>query len=235
MDNYSDIEKRLKVLKRHRWCIPLKRFIFRCILNGSYALKRFLDVVIASSALIILSPLFVVVAILIKLEDNKGPIFYVQTRVGLHGCTFPFPKYRSMIEGADKQKDLIMQGNDHGDSSVTFKMKNDPRITRIGKFLRRYSVDEFPQFWSVLVGHMSLVGPRPALPREVELYTSDQRRRLAIKPGLTCIWQVSGRGDIPFEGQVILDLEYIHGESFWGDIWLMIKTIPAVLLGKGAY
>jgi lipopolysaccharide/colanic/teichoic acid biosynthesis glycosyltransferase len=235
MKDKSDIDKRLQDLQQHRWRLRIRRSSFRFVIWWSHALKRFLDVVVSVVALVILLPLFVVVAVLIKLEDREGPVFYVQTRVGQHGCTFPFPKFRSMVQNADKQKDSLISKNDHGDKGITFKMKDDPRVTRIGKFLRRYSVDEFPQFWSVLVGHMSLVGPRPAVPREVELYTGIQRRRLAIKPGLTCIWQVSGRGDIPFEEQVELDLDYIHEEGFLYDIWLMIKTVPAVLLGKGAY
>jgi lipopolysaccharide/colanic/teichoic acid biosynthesis glycosyltransferase len=144
-------------------------------------------------------------------------------------------KFRSMVVGADKMKDALLEQNQHGSSGVTFKIKSDPRITRVGHFIRKYSIDEFPQFFNVLLGHMSLVGPRPSLPREVIKYKAWHLRRLKVKPGITCLWQIGGRGDIPFEGQVRLDLEYIASQSIWGDIVILIKTIPAVIAGKGAY
>ena len=139
-----------------------------------------------------------------------------------------------MVIGADKMKDTLMEDNESHDG-VIFKMKRDPRVTRVGRFIRKFSIDELPQLVNVLKGDMSLVGPRPALPKEVAKYTLDQRKRLHITPGITCIWQVSGRSDIPFSGQVQLDLDYIQSSSFLKDIAILLKTIPAVLTGKGAY
>lgn len=211
-----------------------KRAMWSAAVSFARALKRLVDVAASLGAILALSPLFGLVALMIKLEDSGGPVFYVQDRVGQWGRVFRFPKFRSMVSNADKLKDSIMADNQHGDS-VTFKMKKDPRITRTGRFIRRLSIDELPQLWCVLLGNMSLVGPRPALPREVALYTYSDRRRLDTKPGLTCIWQVSGRGDIPFDEQVKLDEQYINSKSFWMDIKLLFLTIPAVLTGKGAY
>ncbi len=142
-------------------------------------------------------------------------------------------KFRSMIVNADKVKNELMDQNEAG--GVIFKMKRDPRITRVGRIIRKLSIDELPQLYNVLKGDMSLVGPRPSLPKEVDEYTLSDRRRLEVIPGLTCLWQVSGRSDINFEGQVRLDVQYLESQTFWGDIALLLKTIPAVLLGKGAY
>ena len=139
-----------------------------------------------------------------------------------------------MVANAAELKDALLAQNDHKDS-ITFKMKDDPRITRVGRFIRRFSIDELPQFWCVLVGDMSLVGPRPAIQREVAEYTIKDRCRLEVTPGLTCIWQVSGRGDIPFDQQVRLDEEYILSQSLWVDLKLLLLTIPAILTGRGAY
>ncbi|HVQ37790.1 MAG TPA: sugar transferase [Pyrinomonadaceae bacterium] len=214
------------------------RFLFMkyssiVIIGGARALKRTLDVAGSLALLFCLSPLFLLIATLIKLTDH-GQILFWQTRVGLWGREFPFPKFRSMVVNAEKLKDALMETNDHGES-VTFKMKNDPRVTWIGKFIRRGSIDELPQLWCVLKGDMSLVGPRPPVIREVAQYSLADRRRLDVMPGLTCIWQVSGRGDIPFPQQVQLDVDYIEGQSLWLDISLLLRTVPAVLLGKGAY
>lgn len=211
-----------------------KRLMWSAAVAIANTLKRLLDIWASLFCLIALSPLFLLVALCIKIEDPAGPIFYVQDRVGQWGRVFRFPKFRSMVSNADKIKDTILSENQHGDS-VTFKMKHDPRVTRTGRIIRRLSVDELPQVWCVLKGDMSLVGPRPALPREVALYTYADRRRLDTKPGLTCIWQVSGRGDIPFPEQVKLDEQYINSKSIWLDIKLLFLTIPAVLTGKGAY
>ncbi len=197
------------------------------------AMKRALDVAVSSLALLLLSPLFLVVAIAIKISD-PGPVFFWQDRVGLFGCTFAFPKFRSMVVDAEALKQRLLRHNQHADG-VTFKMKDDPRITSIGRIIRRFSIDELPQFWSVLRGDMSVVGPRPAVPREVALYSVRDRVRLQAKPGLTCIWQVSGRADLAFVKQVQLDEEYILRRSFWFDLRLIFQTIPAVLHGKGAY
>lgn len=196
-------------------------------------IKRTLDVGMAGLALLACSPLFGLVAVLIKLED-RGPVLFWQTRVGRHGRLFWFPKFRSMVVDAETRLTSIHNQNQHG-TGVTFKMKRDPRITRVGRILRRFSLDELPQLWCVLQGDMSLVGPRPALPREVERYSLMDRRRLDVTPGLTCIWQVSGRANLPFPIQCRMDVEYIRGQSLKLDLEILAKTLPAVVSGKGAY
>lgn len=210
-----------------------KKIMWQTVSSGARLLKRTIDILVSSSALIILSPIFAIVALCIKLTDS-GPAVYWQTRVGLYGREFPFPKFRSMVMNADAMKDSLMKQNMHQDG-ITFKMKDDPRITWIGKIIRKFSIDELPQLLCVLKGDMSLVGPRPPVPREVALYTLEDRRRLDAIPGLTCIWQVSGRGDIPFPQQVKLDVQYIESQSILLDIKLLLQTVPAVLTGKGAY
>lgn len=210
-----------------------KRWAWRGIISGAVLLKRLLDILISLVVVSMVSPLLIFVALSIKLTDG-GPILFWQKRVGKWGHEFPFPKFRSMVVNAEQLKDTLLQQSHHGDAR-TFKMKRDPRITWIGRIIRRLSVDELPQVWCVLVGDMSIVGPRPPLPREVALYTLADRRRLDVTPGLTCIWQVSGRGDIPFPKQVELDVEYIHSRSFFTDVRILLQTVPAVLLGKGAY
>ena len=202
-------------------------------LGSALAIKRLLDIVISGTALLMFSPFLLLVALLVYLDD-PGPIFYTQTRVGLDGRLFPFYKFRSMRVGADKMKDQLIQQNESKDG-VIFKMKNDPRITRVGKHLRRFSIDEAPQILNVLLGDLSIVGPRPPVPREVALYTLEDRKRLHVKPGLTCFWQIQGRSEIPFKEQVRLDLQYISSQGFWMDLWIIVKTVPAVLLGRGAY
>jgi exopolysaccharide biosynthesis polyprenyl glycosylphosphotransferase len=210
-----------------------KRLAWGAVVASALIVKRAFDIVFSLVALLLLSPLFLLVAILIKLED-RGPVFLAQTRVGLHGREFKMYKFRSMIVNAEaKLKELLAQ-NQHAEG-VTFKLKDDPRITRVGRWLRKFSIDEFPQFWNVLRGDMSVVGPRPCLPREVEHYTLAQRRRLEVTPGLTCLWQIGGRAEIDFSGQVQLDVQYIESRSFWGDLVILAKTVPAVLLSKGAY
>ncbi|MBN2860529.1 MAG: sugar transferase [Sphaerochaetaceae bacterium] len=211
----------------------IKRALWRFVIKATLAFKRILDILISLVALILLSPLLIAVALIIKLTDG-GNVFYVQTRIGKQGKPFPFPKFRSMVVDADKLKDnLLDQAERKGD--VTFKMKKDPRVTPIGRFIRRFSIDELPQIWCVLIGDMSIVGPRPPVPREVALYTQEDRRRLEVTPGLTGIWQVSGRSDIGFKQQVELDVLYIESHGFLLDLKLILKTIPAVLSGKGAY
>lgn len=195
--------------------------------------KRTVDVGVSLSMLLALAPLFVMVALLIKLTDG-GAVIYWQTRVGRKSREFPFPKFRSMVADAERLKDKLLRQNGHADS-VTFKMRHDPRVTRIGRIIRKLSIDELPQLWCVLRGHMSLVGPRPPVPQEVRQYSQSDRRRLYATPGLTCIWQVSGRGDIPFRQQVELDVEYIDTRSIGVDLKLLAKTLPAVLSGRGAY
>jgi lipopolysaccharide/colanic/teichoic acid biosynthesis glycosyltransferase len=170
---------------------------------------------------------------LIKLS-GRGPVLFWQMRVGQWGREFAFPKFRSMVVNAEALKDTLLAENDHA-NGITFKIKRDPRVTRIGRVLRKLSLDELPQLWCVFTGDMSLVGPRPPVPREVARYNLRDRRRLDVKPGLTCIWQISGRGDIPFDRQVELDVQYIDSQSLWFDLLLLIKTAPAILIGRGAY
>lgn len=210
-----------------------KRLAWRIAINGSLWLKRALDIVASSIFLILGAPLFALIALLIKLEDG-GPIFFAQTRVGKFGRLFKMFKFRSMHVNAEARLQELLAKNHHKDG-ITFKIKDDPRITKVGKWLRKLSFDELPQFFNVLRGDMSLVGPRPPVPREVALYTLRDRRRLAVTPGITCFWQIGGRAEIDFSGQVALDVEYIESQSFWTDLVILLKTVPAVLCSKGAY
>lgn len=219
--------------KRRRLILWRKRVAWALVIGGARFLKRSIDVTASVLGMLVLAPLFLMVALAIKLTD-RGPVLYWQTRVGQWGREFPFPKFRSMVMNADAMKDQLLEQSDHGDS-VTFKMKKDPRVTWIGRIIRKLSIDELPQLWCVAKGDMSLVGPRPPVTREVELYTLSDRRRLDVLPGLTCIWQVKGRGDIPFPEQVQMDVDYIESQSFWLDLKILFLTVPAVLTGKGAY
>ncbi len=196
------------------------------------ALKRCFDVLAAILLLVLFSPVFLVTALAITME-NHGPVFFTQVRIGRNGRPFDFYKFRSMVVDAEKRKGSLSHMNESADG-ILFKIRNDPRVTRVGRFIRKYSIDELPQLLNVLKGDMSLVGPRPALPEEVARYTLDQRKRLHVLPGITCIWQVSGRSDIPFRAQVGLDLEYIGKEGPVADLVILMKTIPAVITGKGA-
>jgi exopolysaccharide biosynthesis polyprenyl glycosylphosphotransferase len=200
---------------------------------GGLFIKRLFDIGVSATALTLLLPLFLTIALLICLE-SRGPIFFNQIRVGKQGKLFKMWKFRSMYADAEQRKVTLIKFNEMADG-VLFKMKNDPRITQVGKYLRKLSLDELPQLCNVLIGDMSLVGPRPPLPNEVAKYTPYQRQRLEVTPGITCIWQVSGRSEIPFPQQVEMDLQYIAHQSFWGDIILLLKTVPAVLKGRGAY
>ena len=200
---------------------------------GSRFFKRVLDLLAGFFGLGILVPLSVLVFVAVKLEDG-GPVFFRQTRVGKKGKRFTLWKFRSMKENAEALKSELLSLNRH-DRQVTFKMEKDPRVTWVGGILRKWSLDEVPQFWNILKGDMSLIGPRPALPGEVENYSALELRRLIVKPGLTGLWQVSGRGDLPFCEQAKLDIKHIREESFAGDLKLLAKTIPAVLQGRGAY
>ncbi len=214
----------LSAARRARWRL---RIAFHAVL------KRLMDITAAALLLLLLLPLFAIVALLIRLE-SPGPVFFSQKRVGRAGQQFDFYKFRSMFVDAEARKQELMDQNEM-EGGVLFKMKHDPRITRIGRFIRRYSIDELPQLWNVLRGDMSLVGPRPPVPGEVQEYTVSDRRRLDAIPGITGLWQVSGRSDIPFDQQVELDVQYIHSATLWENIKLLLKTIPAVLSGKGAY
>jgi lipopolysaccharide/colanic/teichoic acid biosynthesis glycosyltransferase len=229
--NAATTSGNLRIRLRRR----IKLGLWRAVVSGSLALKRILDLVVSGCALALLSPLFLITAILIKLED-RGPIFFKQTRVGLKGCTFCIWKFRSMTVNADSLRDKLSAQNQvpGGELFRLFKMKDDPRITRIGKWIRKFSIDELPQLVNVIRGEMSLVGPRAAVPREVAEYKVEELQRLNLKPGLTCLWQVGGRSNIDFTGQVRLDIQYIRSESRWLDLKLLLKTIPAVLLGTGA-
>jgi lipopolysaccharide/colanic/teichoic acid biosynthesis glycosyltransferase len=210
-----------------------KKYLWKLVIGGANISKRIIDIVVALVMIVLLAPVFLAVTLIIKLTDG-GPILFWQKRVGQWGAEFPFPKFRSMVTNAEALKDKLLASNDHG-NGITFKMKKDPRVTGIGRLIRKASIDELPQLWCVLRGEMSLVGPRPPVPREVALYSLRDRRRLDVKPGLTCIWQVSGRGDIPFDQQVELDVQYIESQSIWFDLLLLLKTAPAILFGKGAY
>ncbi len=194
--------------------------------------KRALDVVVAALALAILLPLFVIIAVVIRL-DSPGPVLYRCTRVGRGGVPFTFWKFRSMANGADCDKSKLLHLNEV--DGPVFKLSRDPRMTRVGRWLRRTSIDELPQLVHVLVGHMTLVGPRPPEPEEVVQYEPWQRRRLAVRPGLTCLWQISGRSLIGFEEWMRLDLEYVSRRSFALDLRILLRTIPAVISGRGAF
>jgi len=194
-------------------------------------LKRVLDVLVSGTALMVLLPLLALIAGLVKLF-SKGPIFYRWEVVGKDGVPFAGYKFRSMDADADRRKQGLLARNEM--TGPVFKMANDPRITSLGRILRKYSLDELPQFWSVLKGDMSLVGPRPPLVTEWERFTERQKRKLQVKPGLTCLWQVSGRNQISdFDDWVRLDLQYIREWSLALDFKILLKTIPAVVLGKG--
>lgn len=229
-DIIKSIEARNAKTSFHR---TLKAFFWDATVWLAYALKRAMDISVSLLALILLSPLMISVAIAIKIE-SEGPVIFKQTRVGKNGRHFIFYKFRSMRKTAEVDKQKILLQNESKDG-VIFKMKEDPRITLVGKFIRKYSIDELPQFFNVLEGSMSLVGPRPPLPDEVKEYTLEDRKRLHITPGITCIWQIAGRSNIPFKQQVSLDEEYIKNRGFFRDIVILLKTIPAVLTGRGAY
>ena len=224
----------IRMVRRWQRRLAYKKMLWRATYGLAETTKRGLDVAGSLAAIAAFSPVFVGTALLIKLEDG-GPVLFHQDRVGRGGRVFKMIKFRSMVVDADRLKDTLLNENQHGDEAVTFKMKEDPRITRVGRFIRKYSIDEFPQFFNVLFGQMSLVGPRPPVPREVAKYKAMHLRRLAVKPGITCLWQVGGRAEIDFEGQVRLDLEYIASESVWNDIKILLKTVPAVIRGDGAY
>lgn len=200
--------------------------------GGKHVLKRAFDVVLASVALIMLAPLFLVIAIAIR-RDSEGPVLFRQERVGRNGQTFRMLKFRSMVQTAES--DLLELRDKNEGSGLLFKMKDDPRVTAVGRVLRKYSLDELPQFWNVLLGDMSLVGPRPPLRTEVESYASHVHRRLYIKPGLTGMWQVNGRSDLSWEESVRLDLYYVENWSLTGDIIILWRTFRVLIRPVGAY
>jgi len=218
---------------RHQLRFYIKHIGWVGVVQGAYLAKRLLDIVASAILLVLLSPLFLAVAIAIRLED-PGPILFKQKRVGRWGTLFTMWKFRSMFTDAEERKRELMAQNEM-EGGVLFKMKDDPRITKVGRIIRKTSIDELPQLWNVFKGEMSLVGPRPPVTQEVDQYSLSDRRRLEVIPGITCIWQVSGRSDIPFDQQVELDVQYIESQSFWNDIKILLKTVPALLFGTGAY
>lgn len=191
-------------------------------------LKRTMDIIGSSIGLILSSPIFILVALAIKVEDHNGKIFFAQERCGKNNKLFKMYKFRSMVSNAEELLDKLMDENEM--DGPVFKIKEDPRITKVGKFIRKTSIDELPQLYNILMGDMSIVGPRPAIPHEVAEYNDYQKQRLLVKPGLTCIWQVSGRNSIGFDEWVDMDLEYIEKRNLWMDIKLIFKTV-GVLLG----
>jgi exopolysaccharide biosynthesis polyprenyl glycosylphosphotransferase len=208
----------------------------RVVVNNSKAYliaKRLMDICGAIIGLICFSWLFLLVAILIKLEDSKGPVIFKQVRVGKDGKEFYMYKFRSMVTNAEELLESLLHLNET--TGAMFKMKEDPRVTKIGKFIRKTSIDELPQLWNVLKGEMSLVGPRPPLPREVAQYTEYDKQRLLVTPGCTGLWQVSGRSNVGFEEMVELDLFYIRNRTLLFDIKIILKTLFVVINFKNAY
>lgn len=194
--------------------------------------KRIFDILFSIAALILLSPLMLVLALIIFMDDPHGSPIYVQTRIGRHGKPFRLYKFRSMVQGAEDMRNPLLERNER--NGPVFKIKDDPRITRIGRFIRKTSLDELPQFWNVLLGDMSVVGPRPALPDEVERYTAYHRLRLMVKPGLTCFWQTcDDRNNIDFDQWVEMDIRYIRERSLPLDFKLIARTVRVMFTGQG--
>ncbi len=223
--------KRPGIFRHHN--IQLRMVLWHITIRSSVFFKRLMDIVLAVLAVILGSPVFLITALLVKLT-SPGPIIFSQVRVGRFGRHFKFYKFRSMYIDAEARKAELLKHNESGDG-VIFKMKRDPRITPVGRFIRKFSIDELPQLFNVILGDMSLVGPRPPLPSEVRTYTLEERKRLNITPGITCLWQVSGRSELPFSKQIALDKEYIASRSAWKDFLILLRTIPAILTGKGAW
>jgi exopolysaccharide biosynthesis polyprenyl glycosylphosphotransferase len=220
------------VYVEHLAHVPLLTFASSPQSEGGMLLKRIMDFVVAVVGLVLLSPLFFILALLVRLT-SPGPVFYRQTRCGLGGRRFSLLKFRSMsVDAEDSQLHLAELNEVDG---PVFKMRDDPRCTSVGRWMRMFSLDELPQLWNVLRGDMSLVGPRPPLPREVTQYEPWQRKRLRMRPGMTCLWALEGRSQLRFDRWVKLDLLYIDRWSIWLDFKILFKTIPAVLSGKGAH
>ena len=237
MSKYDEILSLRKELKRpgvfqHNH-IQIRMLIWNITIGCSVCFKRFMDILLAVISIIFGSPIFILTALLVKIT-SPGPIIFSQVRVGKYGRHFKFYKFRSMYIDAEARKAELLEHNESGDG-VIFKMKRDPRITPVGRFIRKFSIDELPQLFNVLLGDMSLVGPRPPLPCEVRNYTIEERKRLNVTPGITCIWQVSGRSELPFQQQIALDKQYIASRGIWKDFVILLKTIPAILTGKGAW
>ena len=198
---------------------------------GYFIIKRIIDIICSLSGIILISPVMIIVAIWIRI-DSKGPVIFAQNRVGRGGTQFMMYKFRSMCSGAERLLGELKDENEM--SGPMFKMKDDPRITKVGKFVRRTSIDELPQLFNILKGDMSLVGPRPSLPKEVVQFTPFQKQRLIAKPGLTCYWQVRGRSDVSFKEWMEMDVEYIAERNTWVDITLIFKTVGVLFGDEGA-
>ena len=237
MTKYEEIIALRQELKKpsvfHHNQIQMRMLVWHITIRTSQAFKRLMDIILSIIAIIAGSPVFLITALLVKLT-SPGPIIFWQVRVGRYGRHFKFYKFRSMYIDAEARKAELLKHNESGDG-VIFKMKRDPRITPVGRFIRKFSIDELPQLFNVLLGDMSLVGPRPPLPSEVRTYSLEDRKRLNITPGITCIWQVSGRSELQFSKQIALDKEYISSRSAWKDFLILLKTIPAILTGRGAW
>lgn len=216
---------------RMRLGMTLKRGVWLAVIHSAELFKRVFDITVSIVALILAAPLMLFIALLVRLDG--GPVFFKQRRVGLNGREFGMLKFRSMCVDAEARLQELLAKNEKA-QGVTFKMKNDPRITPIGRIIRKFSIDELPQLINILRGDMTIVGPRPAVPREVALYKVWQRRRLSVRPGLTCYWQVSGRNEIGFDEWMQLDLKYVDNWNLKIDFELILKTFPVVLTGRGA-
>jgi lipopolysaccharide/colanic/teichoic acid biosynthesis glycosyltransferase len=212
----------------------LKRELEDLLADTGPLLRRLLDILVASAALVVLSPVLLLAALGILLT-SRGHILYEQERVGQHGSPFQMLKLRTMVDGADRMKAALAAQRREATDGVRFKLRRDPRVTPVGRILRKLSIDELPQLWNVLAGDMTLIGPRPPLWQEVVRYDARALRRLEVRPGLTCLWQVNGRSDLSFEQQVALDLEYIDRVKPPQELLILAKTIPAVVTGRGAY
>jgi exopolysaccharide biosynthesis polyprenyl glycosylphosphotransferase len=212
--------------------LPLIHVTTPTLEGGQRVAKRLFDIAASGTLIVLAAPIMVLIALVVKL-DSSGPILFRQERVGKEGAPFKMLKFRSMVVDAEQQLTKLADRNEG--SGVLFKIKNDPRITRVGGVLRKYSLDELPQLFNIFCGSMSLVGPRPPLPREVAAYEHDVRRRLLVKPGLTGLWQVSGRSNLSWQDSVRLDLYYVENWSLAGDLVIILRTIRAVFHSTGAY
>ena len=212
--------------------LPLMHVATPTFSGGKHRTKRAMDVVVSGLALLFLAPLFGVIALFIR-RDTAGPVFFRQERVGVNGTRFSMVKFRSMTTTAEADLAALLEQNEG--NGLLFKLRSDPRVTRVGSVLRRYSLDELPQLWNIFVGHMSIVGPRPPLVREAEQYDDRLQRRLYIKPGLTGAWQVGGRSDLSWEESIRLDLNYVENWSLLGDLLIMWRTVGVVIGPVGAY
>jgi lipopolysaccharide/colanic/teichoic acid biosynthesis glycosyltransferase len=212
----------------------IKLLMWRASVGLAYFMKRAMDILFAVVVMLLFLPFHLIIAFIIFVELPQKAVIYKQKRVGKNGRYFWLYKYRTMVANADKIKLDLMNYNESKDG-VIFKIKKDPRITPFGRILRKTSLDEMPQFINIFKGEMTLIGPRPPLPQEVKHYSLEQMKKLDVKPGLTGLWQISGRSDIPFKKQIRLDLEYIKSQSFYNDFKIVLKTIPAIIFGKGAY